>query len=86
MLVNNKWITEEIQEEIKRLGDKQKWKHNDPQFMGHSKITSNSKKKVYSDTRLPWEARKISNKWPNLTPKVTGKKKEQTKPKGSKRK
>ena len=61
-LVNNQWITEVIQEEIKRLGDKQEWKHNDPQFMGHSKITSNSKKKVYRDTRLPQEARKISNK------------------------
>ena len=42
--------------------------------MGHSKITSNSKKKVYSDIRLPQEARKISNKQPNLTPKVIGKK------------
>ena len=42
--------------------------------MGHSKITSNSKKKVYGNIRLPQEARKISNKQPNLTPKVIGKK------------
>ena len=49
--------------------------------MGHSKITSNSKKKVYSDTRLPREARKISNKLPNLTPKVTAKKKNKQNPK-----
>ena len=37
--------------------------------MGHSK--SSSKKEVYSDTILPQETRKISNKQPNLTPKAT---------------
>ena len=41
--------------------------------MGRSK--SNSKRKVYSNTILPQEARKISNKQPNLTPKATREKK-----------
>ena len=35
--------------------------------MGCSK--SSSKREVYSDTVLPKETRKISNKQPNLTPK-----------------
>ena len=37
--------------------------------MGHSK--SISKREVYSNTNLPQETRKISNKQPNLTPKAT---------------
>ena len=37
--------------------------------MGYSK--SSSKKEVYSNTILPQETRKISNKQPNLTPKAT---------------
>ena len=41
--------------------------------MGHSKISSNSKKEVYSDTSLPQETGKISNKQPNHTPIGTGK-------------
>ena len=32
---------------------------------------SSSKREVYSDTSLPQEMRKISNKQPNLTPKAT---------------
>ena len=40
-----------------------------PKPMGHSK--SSSKREVYSDTSLPQETRKISNKQPNLTPKAT---------------
>ena len=49
--------------------DKWKWKHNNPKPMGHSK--SISKREVYSNTNLPQETRKISNKQPNLTPKAT---------------
>ena len=37
--------------------------------MGYNK--SISKTEVYSSTILPQETRKISNKQPNLTPKVT---------------
>ena len=38
--------------------------------MGCSK--SNSKREDYSNTVLPQETRKISNKQPNLTPKAIG--------------
>ena len=41
-------------------GDKWKWKHDDPKPVGHSK--SRSKREVYSDTLLPQETRKVSNK------------------------
>ena len=49
--------------------DKRKWKHNNPKPMGHSKV--NFKREVYSNTMLPQETRKISNKQSNLTPKGT---------------
>ena len=39
--------------------------------MGCSK--SSSKKEVYSNTILPQEIRKTSNRQPNFTPKATGK-------------
>ena len=44
-------------------------KTDDPKPMGYSK--SSSKREVYSSTSLPQEARKISNKKSNLTPKGT---------------
>ena len=34
---------------------------------------SSSKKEVYSNTTLPQETRKTSNRQPNFTPKTTGK-------------
>ena len=51
--------------------------------MGCSKNSSEGE--VYSNTSLPQETRKISNKQPNLTPKKKVEK-EQTKPKVSTRK
>ena len=51
--------------------------------MGHSK--SSSKREVYSDTSLPQETRKISNKKPNRMPKAT-RERRKTKPKVSRRK
>ena len=36
---------------------------------------SNSNKEVYSNTMLPQETRKTSNRQPNFTPKTTGKRK-----------
>ena len=39
--------------------------------MGYSE--SSSKKEVYSNTILPQETRKTSNRQPNFTPKTTGK-------------
>ena len=44
-------------------------KTHDTKPMGHSK--SSSKKEFYSNTSLPQETRKISNKQPNLTPEAT---------------
>ena len=57
--------------------------HNDPKVLGHSK--SSSKREVYSNTILPQETRKISNKQPNLIPKAT-RDRRTTKPKVSRRK
>ena len=45
--------------------------------MGCSK--SSSKGEVYSNTILPQETRKKSNRQPNFTPKTTGKKKNKKK-------
>ena len=47
---------------------------------------SSSKKEVHSDTALPQEARKISDKQANLPPKRIRKKKQLTKPKVNRRK
>ena len=44
-------------------------KNDDPKRMGCSK--SSSKREVYSNTVLPQETRKISNKQSNHTPKGT---------------
>ena len=69
MLLSNQEITEEIKEEIKKyLENKWQWKHDDPKPMGCSK--SSSRRQVYSNTILPQETRKISNKQPNLTSKA----------------
>ena len=46
---------------------------------------SSSKREVYSNTILPQETRKISNKQPNLTPKAIRERRTQ-KPKVSRRK
>ena len=63
MILNNRWVNEEIKKEVKKLPwDKWKWKHNIPKSLGCHK--SGYKKEVYSNTDLPQEARKISN---NLT-------------------
>ena len=60
-----------------------KMKNDDPKPMECSK--SSSKSKVYSDTNLPQETRKISNKQHKLTPKQL-EEEEQTKPKVSRSK
>ena len=48
-------------------GNKWKWKHNGPKSLGYSK--SGPKRKGYTNIGLLQEARKISNKQLNLTPK-----------------
>ena len=50
---------------------KWKWKHNNPKPVGHYK--SSAKGKVHSNTGIPQETRKKSNKLPNSTPKATRK-------------
>ena len=45
--------------------------------MGCSK--SSSKREVYSNTTLPQETRKTSNRQPNFTPKATGKRRKKNK-------
>ena len=68
-LINNQELTEEIKEEIKKIPtDKWQQKHDDPKPMGCSK--SSYKREVYSNTILHQETREISNKQPNLIPKV----------------
>ena len=52
--------------------------------MGCSK--SSPKRDVYSNTILPQETRKISNRQPNFTPKTNGKRRTKKKPKVSRRK
>ena len=54
--------------------NKWKWKHNCPNPLGFSK--SSSKKEAYSNTGLPQEAREISNKQPDVTPKEARKRKQ----------
>ena len=65
----NQEITEEIKEEIKKIpGNKWKWKHDGPKPMGCMK--SSFKREVYSNTNLPQDTRKISNKQSNHTRKA----------------
>ena len=48
-----------------------KMKHNNPKPVGHYK--SSAKRKVHSNTGIPQEIRKKSNKYPSITPKATRK-------------
>ena len=58
--------------------DKWQQKHDSPKHVGCSK--NSSKREVYSDTSLPQETSKTSNKQPNLISKQL-EKEEQTNPK-----
>ena len=75
MLLNHQWVTEEIRGNKTIPKDEWKWKCSIPESMRHSK--RNSKMQVYSNTSLPQETRKITNKQSNLTPKGTRKKNKQ---------
>ena len=84
-LLNNQEITEEIKEEIKKYLETNENENNDPKPMGCSK--SSSKMEVYSDTSLPQETRKISNKLAlHQKKKRNLEKEEQIKPKVTRRK
>ena len=61
MLLNNEWVTEEINKKSKKYLETNENRNNDPKFMDHSK--SSSKKEVYSNTVLPQGTnKKPSNK------------------------
>ena len=75
------WRSQRGNQKIPR--DEWKWKYNDPKPMVWSKSSTN--RRVYSDTNLPQEIRKISIKTYNFLPKRT-RIKEQTKSKTSRRK
>ena len=77
MFLNNQQVTEEIKREIKKFLETNDNENSKP--MGCSK--SSSKKEVYSNTILPQEARKRSNRQPNFTPKITGKRRKKKTPK-----
>ena len=70
--LNDQWITEEIDEEIRKYLDTDEDENIMIQTPWNTAKIS-SKRKVYSKTGLPREIRKISNKQPNLTPKGTRK-------------
>ena len=72
MFLNSQQVTEEIKREIKKfLETKWQWKHDNSKPMGCSK--SSLKRDVNSNTVIPQETRKTSNRQPNFTPKTTGK-------------
>ena len=72
MFLNNQQVTEEVKREIKKISrNKWQWKYDSPKPMGFCK--SSSKRKLYSNTILPQETRRTSNRLPNFTPKTTGK-------------
>ena len=54
-------------------------KNDNSKPMGCSK--SSPKREVYSNTILPQETRKTSNRQPNFTPKATGKRRRKKPPK-----
>ena len=82
MLLNNQWITEEIKAEIKKyLGTNVNKDTTNQNLWNAAKAVLRGK--FIANTSLPQKTRKISNKQP-LPPKAT--RKEQTKPKDSRRK
>ena len=65
--LHNQQVTEENKREIKKFLET----NDNSKPMQCSR--GSSKKKVYSNTILPQEIRKTSNRQPNFTPKTTGK-------------
>ena len=63
---------------------KWKWGHNNPKFVGH--VESNTKRETHSITGLSQKTRKSSNKQSNFILTGAWKRKQQVKPKVSRRK
>ena len=77
MFLNNQQVTEEIKREVKKFletNGNEKWQLKP---MGCRK--SSPKREVYSNTILPQETRKTSNRQPSFTPKTTGKRRTKNK-------
>ena len=75
--LNNQQVTEEIKRELKNFletNDNENMTTQKP--AGGSKLSS--KGEVYSNTILPQETRKTSNRKPNFSPKTTGKRRRRT--------
>ena len=68
MLLKNQWVNNEISEDSRKYLETNENENNLTKSMGCSK--SSSKREVHSNTRLPQETRKISNKQPNLLSKI----------------
>ena len=60
MLLKNQQIIEEIKKEIKICIETNENENNNPKSVGHYK--SSAKRKVHSNTGIPQETRKKSNK------------------------
>lgn len=65
MLLNNYQIKEDIEKRIKRYIEITEMKYDIPKFWGSS---SSTKRKAYTNTGLPQERRKGSNKKSNIIP------------------
>ena len=77
--LNNQQVTEEIKREIKKLLETNDSENTTQNLWDSAKAVL--KREVYSNTILPQETRKTSNRQPNLTPKTTGKRRTKNPPK-----
>ena len=80
MFLNNQQVTEELKREIK----KNLWKQmtmKTQQLKTYGMQQKCPKREVYSNTTLPQETRKTSNRQHNFTPKATGKRRRKKPPK-----
>ena len=72
MLLNNEWVNNEIKEKIKRYLKTNENENTTIQNLWHT-AKAVLRGKIHSNTGLPQETRKLSNKQSNLTPKGTRK-------------
>ena len=72
MFLNNQQVTKEIKREIKKFLETNDNENTTTQNLWECSKSS-PKREVYSNTILPQEIRKTSNRQPNFTPKTTGK-------------
>ena len=74
MFLINQQVTEEIKREIKKFLETNDNENMTTQNLWDAaKAAKTYKREVYSNTILPLETGKTSNRQPNFTPKTTGK-------------